>query len=80
MHNKPSQKKNDNLFNVKPTFFNPKKETDQLLFKELDKKGDQYTYNLKIKGLLDANKMNEADSRIKNQTHEITENYDTKKC
>ena len=31
---------------------------------------------MKIKGLLDANKMNEKDSTIKNQTSEITENYD----
>ena len=79
MHNKPSEKKNDNLFNVKPTFFNPKKETDQPLFKELDEKGDLYTHNLKIKGLLDANKKNEEDYTIKNQTCEITENYDTSK-
>ena len=77
MHNKPCWK-NANLFNAKPTFFNPKKETDQPLFKELDEKGDLYTHNLKIKGLLDANKMNEKDSTIKNQTSEITENYDTK--
>ena len=27
---------------------------------------------MKIKGLLDENKMNEEDSTIKNQTHEIT--------
>ena len=33
------RKKNDNLFYAKPTFFNPKKETDQTLFKELDEKG-----------------------------------------
>ena len=65
----PSTKKDDILFSEKPMFFNPTKETNEPLFKELDDKGDLYTQNLKMKGLLDVNEKNSVKS-IKEDTTE----------
>jgi len=67
--NIPSTKKDDILFSEKPMFFNPTKETNEPLFKELDDKGDLYTQNLKMKGLLDVNEKNSVKS-IKEDTTE----------
>jgi hypothetical protein len=61
--NRPPKVKPEKIFDVKPTFFNPCKDSTEPSFKQLDTNGDLYTLNLKMKGLLN----NEKEKKTEHQ-------------
>lgn len=77
--NKAPKLKPDKLFEVKPTFFNPCKETNEPCFKQLETNGDLYTLNLKMKGYLEEERVKNSEQQEKVKKPLVESNEDMNK-